>query len=236
MQLFYEPQIDSSKSTFSFSKEESRHILKVLRKKTGDKIFITNGKGNLFDCEIETQLGTLCEVKVLKETFTPLYSKEIHLAVCPTKHSDRFEWFLEKATEIGLSSITPIRAARSERKEIKRERLERIVQSAMKQSLRTYLPAVNETTILSDFLNIDFNGNKLIAHCENSQKYPMLQAIDLDKNTLILIGPEGDFSEEEIKMAIDKGFKPVTLGDQRLRTETAALLACILTNSVYGSF
>ncbi len=236
MQLFYESQLDPGLSVFTFSKEESRHILKVLRKKTGDIVFITNGRGYLFECEIDTPLGLLCKVKILKETFTPPHPKEVHLAVCPTKHSDRYEWFLEKVTEIGLSSLTPIRASRSERKEINTERLKKIVQSAMKQSLRTHLPRVHETIVLSDFLKLDFEGNKLIAHCGKSPKYQMKQAISPDKNTLILIGPEGDFSDEEIKMALDNGFKPVTLGNQRLRTETAALMACVLTNSVYDLF
>ena len=223
-------------SIFTFSKEESKHILKVLRKKTGDIIFITNGRGYLFECEIDTPLGVLCKVKILKETFTSPHPKEIHLAVCPTKHIDRYEWFLEKVTEIGFKSLTPIRASRSERKEIKTERLKRIVQSAMKQSLRTHLPTVHDSIVLSDFLKLDFEGNKLIAHCGSSQKYAISQAIDPERNTLILIGPEGDFSEEEIKMALENGFKPVTMGDQRLRTETAALLACILTNNIYGLF
>ncbi len=236
MQLFYEPQIESGIRSFTFSKAESKHILKVLRKKSGDQIFLTNGKGFLFECEIMTQFGSLCEVTVKQESYTTPNSKEVHMAVCPTKQTDRFEWFLEKATELGITSITPIRAARSERKDIKTERLEKIVQSAMKQSLRTYLPAIRETCALSDFLKQEFNGSKLLAHCEKGEKFSILQAVDPEKNTLILIGPEGDFSDQEIDMALKNGFKPVTLGDQRLRTETAALLACALTNSVYGSF
>ena len=144
--------------------------------------------------------------------------------------------YWRKATEIGLTSITPILTQRSERKILKIERLEKIVQSAMKQSLRTYLPKINETTRLIEFLSRDFKGNKLIAHCEKGTKTLLKEVVNPRKNTLILIGPEGDFSEDEIEMALANGFEPIHLGDHRLRTETAALLACTLTNAVYETF
>lgn len=236
VQLFYDPKIIPGSKTHSFDKAESRHILKVLRKKPGDLLFITNGSGYLYDCEIRGQLGSICEVIIRKERFAPPNSTEVHLAVCPTKKTDRFEWLLEKATEIGLTSITPILTQRSERKILKIERLEKIVQSAMKQSLRTYLPKINETTRLIEFLSQDFKGNKLIAHCEKGTKTLLKEVVNPRKNTLILIGPEGDFSEDEIEMALANGFEPIHLGDHRLRTETAALLACTLTNAVYETF
>jgi 16S rRNA (uracil1498-N3)-methyltransferase len=148
------------------------------------------------------------------------------MAVAPTKNNDRFEWFLEKATEIGVHEITPILCERSERKTIKYERYDKVIQSAMKQSFQAYLPKLNPLTTLSDFLKEDTEGMLFIAHCENSEKYELKRTLAPDKPTTILIGPEGDFTTEEIKKAKARGYLPVSMGKTRLRTETAAIVAC----------
>jgi len=226
VQLFYEPQIESGIRSFTFSKAESKHILKVLRKKSGDQIFLTNGKGFLFECEIMTQFGSLCEVTVKQESYTTPNSKEVHMAVCPTKQTDRFEWFLEKATELGITSITPIRAARSERKDIKTERLEKIVQSAMKQSLHSYLPILEPAIRFTDFIKIPQKGSTYIAHCADGEKSYFKNQLKAGESITILIGPEGDFSPQEIESALKHDYIPVSLGAARLRTETAGIVAC----------
>ncbi|PKQ46151.1 16S rRNA (uracil(1498)-N(3))-methyltransferase [Confluentibacter flavum] len=226
MQLFYNPDITENTSEFSFSKEESNHIVKVLRKNMGDTLHITNGEGWLFTAKITLADLKNCLVKIIEKSFQPKKNYQLHLAVAPTKMNDRYEWFLEKATEIGIDTITPIICEHSERKIIKTDRFEKIVQSAMKQSLHYYLPKLNEPILFKDFINQDFNGDLFIAHCEESDKKSLKNEIKSESNTTILIGPEGDFSVKEIKMAMENKFIPVTLGDTRLRTETAAIVAC----------
>lgn len=233
MQLFFNPEIDSQSSTVLFGKEESNHLLKVLRKKIGDKIFITNGNGYLFECEITNDNPNKCLVTVIKSTFQENTKFYLHLAVAPTKMNDRYEWFLEKATEIGVHEITPIICEHSERKVIKTERFDKIIQSAMKQSLQYYLPKLNEPISFKNFLNQDFDGDLFIAHCEETDRKSFKHNIREGKKITILIGPEGDFSPKEIQLALDKKFIPVTLGNTRLRTETAAIAAChsvVITN------
>lgn len=226
MQLFYNPEINNSFSVFSFSKEESKHIVKVLRKSTGDILHITNGKGWLFKAEITIPNIKKCEVKIISKNEQPAKNYNLHLAVAPTKMNDRFEWFLEKATEIGIDSITPIICDHSERKFIKTDRYEKILQSAMKQSLSAFLPKINPTVTLKAFLKNDFAGQLFIAHCEETNKKSLKHELKPNNSTTILIGPEGDFSTQEINMAIEKKFTPVTLGTTRLRTETAGIVAC----------
>jgi 16S rRNA (uracil1498-N3)-methyltransferase len=226
MQLFYNSEIKSNDKVFTFDKEESRHIIKVLRKQNGDKIHITNGLGFLFTSEIISASEKKCEVKIITETFEKPVNYSIHIAVAPTKMNDRLEWFLEKATEIGLHEITPIICEHSERKVYKIDRAEKIVQAAMKQSLQLYLPKINEPLTFSEFIKQNFEAKKYIAHCEETDKKSFKKTISQNENSLILIGPEGDFSTNEINNAIANGFIPVTLGNTRLRTETAALVAC----------
>jgi len=226
MQLFYNPLLDNSQSQFVFSKEESQHIVKVLRKNEGDKLSITNGKGLLFDAEILEADPKKCKVEIKAKHKKHPSKHELHMVVAPTKVNDRFEWFLEKATEIGVHQITPIICDRSERKTVKMERMQKVVQAAMKQSLRCFLPKVNEAISLSDFLNTDQQGLLFIAHCEEGEKLELKRRVAADKDVTILIGPEGDFSSEEIRQAMAKGFLPISLGKSRLRTETAALVAC----------
>ena len=226
MQLFYNSEIKNGDSNFFFDKEESKHIVKVLRKKESDKIFITNGLGYLFESEIILASEKKCEVKIIKETFQQPDTFYTHIAVAPTKMNDRLEWFLEKATEIGIHEITPIICDHSERKVYKIDRAEKIIQAAMKQSLHYYLPKINEPISLSQFVKSNIDGQKFIAHCEETDKKSFQKEIAKNEKVTILIGPEGDFSTKEINLAIANQFIPVTLGNTRLRTETAALVAC----------
>ena len=226
MQLFYNSEIKQGDLTYFFDKEESKHIVKVLRKKEGDTIFITNGLGFLFESEIILASEKKCEVKIAKETFQQPVAFYTHIAVAPTKMNDRLEWFLEKATEIGIHEITPIICDHSERKVYKIDRAEKIIQAAMKQSLHYYLPKINEPISLSQFVKLNFEGQKFIAHCEETDKKSFKNEIKQKEKITILIGPEGDFSTKEINLAIANQFIPVTLGNTRLRTETAALVAC----------
>ena len=227
MQLFYHPEIAAEAKEATFPKDESKHIVKVLRKRTGDVLDITNGSGNFFKAEIIAASPSNCTVKILEATSEQPLPYHLHLAVAPTKLNDRFELFLEKATEIGISEISPIICDHSERKVIKEERYERIIQSAMKQSLKAHIPKLNEAQSFSDFLETTktFNGDRFIAHCEETNRFSLKQKLQPKRDVLILIGPEGDFSPSEIEQAIQVGFSPVMLGESRLRTETAAIVA-----------
>ncbi len=226
MQLFYNPDINEQTKQLSFSKDESKHIVKVLRKAVGDKLQLTNGKGWLFKAEILISDIKNCVAAITSKTFQEKSNYQLHLAVAPTKMNDRYEWFLEKATEIGIDAITPIICDHSERKFIKSDRFEKILQSAMKQSLHVYIPKLNEPMLFEAFIKKEFNGQKFIAHCEETERKSLKIALQPNQNVTILIGPEGDFSTREIEWAINSGFLPVTLGTTRLRTETAAIVAC----------
>jgi len=226
MQLFFNPNISENDNSFSFDKDESRHIAKVLRKKLGDILHITNGKGWLFTAEITLAEQKNCIVSITSKTFQSKRNYNLHLAVAPTKMNDRYEWFLEKATEIGIETITPIICEHSERKVVKIERFEKIIQSAMKQSLQCYLPKLNAPIAFKDFINQQFKGQTFIAHCEKTDKMSLKTQLIKATDCTILIGPEGDFSVKEIEMALQRNFIPVTLGKTRLRTETAGIAAC----------
>lgn len=226
MQLFYNPSILETEKLFVFDKEESKHIIKVLRKKEGDILFVTNGLGILFKTEIALASDSKCTVNILSFEKQEPSKYHLHLAVAPTKMNERYEWFLEKATEIGIQEITPIICDHSERKVIKTDRFQKIIESAMKQSLHYYLPKLNEPLLFKDFIKKDFSGQKFIAHCEETDKKSLKKEIITGEDILILIGPEGDFSVKEIQMALDNTFIPVSLGETRLRTETAAVVAC----------
>ncbi|HEU0126908.1 16S rRNA (uracil(1498)-N(3))-methyltransferase [Flavobacterium sp.] len=226
MQLFFNPNIDENTESFSFDKEESRHIIKVLRKKDSDILHVTNGFGLLFETQITLASDSKCTVEVLSITNAEKPKFHLHLAVAPTKMNDRFEWFLEKATEIGIQEITPIFCDRSERKVINRDRFEKIILSAMKQCNETFLPKLNEAISFKEFVKQQKNGLQLIAHCEETDKKSLKEVLKPNEDVTILIGPEGDFSEKEIALALENNYKPVTLGNTRLRTETAAVVAC----------
>lgn len=225
MQLFYTPDISTGAQSFIFDKDESRHIVKVLRKKEGDTIQITNGKGFLFTSEIIFASEKKCEVKIIAEEEQPALPYRLHFAVAPTKMNDRYEWFLEKATEIGITEITPLICEHSERIVFKAERFEKILQSAMKQSLQCHLPVLHEPVPFSTFVNQQRTGQLFIAHCEETDKKLLKTELRPSQEVTILIGPEGDFSTKEIELALSKTYIPVSLGNTRLRTETAAVVA-----------
>ncbi|SHL81619.1 16S rRNA (uracil(1498)-N(3))-methyltransferase [Flavobacterium xanthum] len=226
MQLFYSPTITEATEIFSFDKEESRHIIKVLRKKDTDILHVTNGLGFLFTTEITLASDSKCTVKIISFEKAPPSKFRLHLAVAPTKMNDRFEWFLEKATEIGIHEITPIICDHSERKVINIKRFDKILLAAMKQSNEVYLPKLNNAVTFKEFINLKQEGLKMIAHCEETDKRTLKSVLKPNQELTMLIGPEGDFSEKEIAMALNNDFIPVSLGNTRLRTETAAIVAC----------
>ena len=226
MQLFYNPTINETTTTFSFDKEESKHIIKVLRKKDSDILHVTNGLGLLFKTEITLASDNKCTVEIISIEKMEAPKYKLHLAVAPTKMNDRYELFLEKATEIGIHEITPIICDRSERKVINIERFEKIILSAMKQCNQMFLPKLNPAITLKEFLRIERTDAKLIAHCEESNKKSLKSILTPNTDYTILIGPEGDFSSKEIEFALENNWIPVSLGETRLRTETAAIVAC----------
>nr|WP_314834670.1 16S rRNA (uracil(1498)-N(3))-methyltransferase [uncultured Flavobacterium sp.] len=226
MQLFYNPNINETTEYFSFDKEESKHIIKVLRKKDTDILFVTNGLGFLFKTEITLASDSKCTVKIISFEKKEESKFKLHLAVAPTKMNDRFEWFLEKATEIGIHEITPIICDRSERKVINAERFDKIILSAMKQSNELFLPKLNNAVTFKEFIKQQNKGLQLIAHCEETDKKTLKSVLKPNENVTLLIGPEGDFSEKEIALALENNYIPVSLGNTRLRTETAAVVAC----------
>ncbi|MFD1315589.1 16S rRNA (uracil(1498)-N(3))-methyltransferase [Namhaeicola litoreus] len=226
MQLFFQPTINKNSSVHVFDKEESRHLIKVLRKKIGDQIFITNGNGLLLTGEISEANEKRCSVDIVYvQEKEKNRNYHLHIGIAPTKMNDRLEWFIEKSTEIGIDEITPIICDRSERKVIKLDRLEKVAISAMKQSLQTFLPKINPAIDLRDFIENSSEECRLIAHCEN-QKRMELKNIPAASNYNILIGPEGDFSLAEIELALQHQYKPLSLGINRLRTETAGIVIC----------
>ena len=227
MQLFY---LENPKDEIILSAEESKHATKVLRKKEGDILNFTDGKGYFYKAKITVAGTRKCRLKIISsEQKEKQHNYHLHIAIAPTKNMDRFEWFLEKATEIGIDEITPIICHHSERKAIKTERCNRILLSAMKQSLKFHLPKLNEAISLNDFIKQDFEGTKYIAHCEEGNKTELKEK-KKEKRTLILIGPEGDFSPTEIEMALQNQFKAVSLGTSRMRTETAGIIAAHTIN------
>ena len=235
--LFYAPDIAINPQ---LPEAEAHHCLKVLRMQQGDVLQLTDGKGFFYQAEIaeiysggitsQARNGKIlngCRVNLL-ETIPqlPHWNGRIEIALAPTKNIDRIEWFAEKATEIGIDKISFLRCRFSERKEMPTERIRKIMISAMKQSEKAMLPELQEMIGFKDFIRQDFDGRKFIAHCYPDEKIPLAQACHSNENTLILIGPEGDFSEDEINLAKEYKFVPVSLGESRLRTETAALVAC----------
>lgn len=211
--------------------EEAGHCIRVLRMKEGDSIRLTDGKGCFYDAVISAVSGKRCMVHIeRKEQQEQLWNGYLHIAVAPTKLMDRNEWFVEKAVEIGVDEITFLKTDHSERDVIKMERIEKIAVSAMKQSQKATLPVLNGMTPLCSFIEQGFDGDKYIAHCEPGSKVLLQDALTPGHNSLVLIGPEGDFSPAEIEMALKAGFKPISLGPSRLRTETAALVAVHIMN------
>jgi len=225
MQLFYAPELKGDQ--YTLEEQESKHLIRVLRMKPGDTISLTDGSGNLYAAELINHNARSCTVRIIDVQAE--YGKRnyhIHVAIAPTKNINRFEWFLEKSTEIGIDEITPMICRRSERKIVKPERLNKVITSAMKQSVKAYHPALLEATTFKEFISKEHVGEKYIAYIEEG-KHPSLKSLYTPgKDAVILIGPEGDFSLEEVIMAKDMGFKTVSLGDSRLRTETAGVVVC----------
>lgn len=233
MHVFYAPDIQT---TSQLPEDESQHCVRVLRLKEGDKIEITDGKGNFFKATISVAHAKHCLVDINETTpQTPLWKGYIHIAMAPTKNMDRNEWFAEKATEIGFDELTFLNCRYSERKIIKNERIEKILISGIKQSLKARKPKLNEMINFETFIKQPFDGQKFIAHCYDTDKKILKEIINPDQNALILIGPEGDFSEEEVAKAVEQGFQPITISNSRLRTETAALVACHTLNLYHTS-
>jgi len=230
MHVFYTPDITSA--DYILNEEESRHCMKVLRLVIGDVVHLIDGSGGLYEAEIVSESKRNVTLRVLHTTLE--YQKRnhsLHIAVAPTKNIDRLEWFLEKATEIGIDQITPVICERSERKIVKEDRLNKVITSAVKQSLQAYHPVLNESVSLKDFIIKQKADYQMIAHCIDGEPRNFISQITSpDKSYLILIGPEGDFTPNEIELALQNDFKPLTLGNTRLRTETAALAACFEVN------
>ena len=245
MNLFYAPDIQQS---LSLPEEESQHCIKVLRMKSGDHIHIIDGVGGLYEAQIIQAHPKRTQVEILThQTEYGRRSFRLHLAVAPTKNIDRFEWFVEKATEIGFDELTPLCCRYSERKIIKPERIEKILVSAAKQSLKAYVPILNPMTTFKEFISqysppvlggvpeggggsqlSTLNSQLFIAHCHNQPKQHLFNACQPGGNIVVMVGPEGDFSEEEVELALRNSFQAISLGESRLRTETAGVVACHL--------
>ena len=235
MELFYSKDIDGS--ICRLDQDESGHCVKVLRHRAGDEISVIDGCGTLYRCRITSDSHKGVEAAVLSsEENWGGHPYRLHLAVCPTKSNDRYEWFAEKACEIGFDELSPVIGEHSERKVLKTPRVEKVLISAAKQSLKAYVPKVNEPVSVKEFIqNAPEDAMKLIAYCFEDDRVPRRSIKEvLEENDgreiIVMIGPEGDFSEEEVAKAIEAGFQPVSLGKSRLRTETAALVAAHTLN------
>ena len=224
MHLFYVPALTPTTKSVYLSEDESKHACRVLRLKMNDEVSLLDGVGGVYSARIEEDNPKKCLLQILSVTQETKPTNEVHIAIAPTKNMDRIEWFVEKATEIGMTELTLIICDHSERKVVKTERLEKILISAMKQSKRTFIPKLNAVVTFSEFMKQHTQG--ALAHCEDGEK-KTLQSVLQANNYPILIGPEGDFSSKEILVAKTKGFDFVTLGNTRLRTETAGLYACV---------
>lgn len=234
MALFYVPDIAEG---WELPEEEAAHCLRVLRLSAGDELEITDGKGNLYKAEIASIQGKHCYVQAREVLSVPKsWRGNIHIAIAPTKNIDRIEWLAEKATEIGLDALTFLNCRFSERKVVKTDRIERIVVSAMKQSLKYTKPVVGAMVDFKQFVAEPRAGAKYIAHCyDDSERVLLKDVLREGEDATVLIGPEGDFSPQEVEFAVKAGYIPVSLGSSRLRTETAGLAAChtfILKNEI----
>lgn len=230
MHLFYTPDIKAD--YYTLNEEESKHCIKVLRLQNADEVFLIDGRGGFFKASI---LDAHPKRTLLKIITTELeHGKRnhyLHIAIAPTKNIERTEWFLEKATEIGIDEVSLVISERSERKEVKPERLKKVITSAVKQSIKAYHPLLNEPVNFKNFIQAQHQQqHKYIAHCIDASKSFLKDVMPIHSNYLIMIGPEGDFSPSELELALASGFKPISLGESRLRTETAALEACFEIN------
>lgn len=217
----------TQEDTLQLNEEESAHCIRVLRYRSGDEIHMVDGVGGYYKGTIATADARACTVNVT-ERITEFGKRKyrLHIAIAPTKNIDRLEWFLEKATEIGIDEITPVICRHSERREVKVERLNKVIVAAAKQSIKAYIPQLNPATTLMNLLSTSFSGSKFICYVEAGKDALLKDAYIRNGNALIVIGPEGDFDREEVNMAGKAGYKAVSLGESRLRTETAGVVAC----------
>lgn len=230
MRHFYAPTLEAHDREYLMSSEESKHVVKVLRLTLGDAVLLLNGRGDFFEAEIKDVSQKACRFAIQKQYTEAKPKYDLHIAIAPTKQTERMEWFIEKATELGVTKITFLDTKNGERNAVKAERFERKVISAFKQCRRAYLPTLSDRTIaFSEFIQQHPNG--LIAHCSIGEKLA-LRAVFQRTNCPVLIGPEGDFTSEEIQAAIDAGYQAISLGNTRLRTETAALHACSIMKEI----
>ena len=230
MHIFYTPDITGN--SYTLNEEESKHCVRVLRLPLGSVVNLVDGRGGFYTAEITSDNPKKVSLSIL-EVKNEFHKRNhyLHIAVAPTKNIDRIEWFLEKATELGIDEITPIISDRSERRVVKEDRLNKVITSAVKQSIKAYHPKLNDAISYDAFMKIPFEGEKLIAHCiDNEEKKYISDLVKPHQKYLILIGPEGDFTPDEVNLALNKGFKALTLGENRLRTETAALAVCFEVN------
>lgn len=225
MILFYQPDI--AQPSHTLDQDESKHCIRVLRMKPGDRLHLTDGKGSRHEAELVDDNPKRCRVKII-DTHTELARAafHMHIAVAPTKNIGRFEWFLEKATEIGIDEITPVICENSERNAVKIDRLQKVLVAAMKQSLKTFLPRLNEPLSFKQFIALESQGSKFIAYCSDQYRNLLKNIYTPGTDCTVMIGPEGDFSRLEIEEALHAMYTPVSLGKSRLRTETAAVVAC----------
>jgi len=234
MQIFYVPDMDVDSCTMD--ETESRHCVRVLRMAEGDRINLVDGKGMYCEGIISDPDPKGCRIKIInRKTDFEKKNYRLHMAVSPLKNPDRFEWFIEKSVEIGVDEFTPLVCRNTEKPGIKKDRINNIIVSAMKQSIKAYRPVLNDPEDFDEFICRDFRAVKMIAHCSQSTDRKGIKDVYLKgSDAVIMIGPEGDFSEEEIMKAIDNGFIPVHLGTSRLRTETAGVAACSAVYFING--
>ena len=233
MHIFFEPDINNNGGYLN--EEETHHCIKVLRLKKNDSICVINGKGSIFDCTILDYEKSRCKIIIERENFSTEPNSNCHIAIAPTKNISRFEWFIEKSTEIGIREITPLLCKNSERKNINSERIEKIITSATKQSLSLWKPKLNAFVSFKEFISLKKSSQeqKFIAYCsDNLNKKELKKCCEKNRNVLIMIGPEGDFLQDEVNFAIENDFQPISLGNKRLRTETAALVATLIVQLI----
>jgi 16S rRNA (uracil1498-N3)-methyltransferase len=235
MNIFYNPGLskDFTISDIFLDEDESYHCVRVLRMKNGVTIHLTDGRGNLFQGLLVDGNPKKCVVNIHSFNHLPKHPFSIHIAIAPTKNIDRFEWFLEKATEIGIDRITPLICEHSERTHLRTERLQKILVSAMKQSMNLHLPQLDEPASFDKFIMDPMPGQKFIGYVEEKQEELLRNLYLRGSDVCILIGPEGDFSKTEVAKAVESGYSVVSLGNSRLRTETAGLVACVTIHNVY---
>ena len=231
MHTFYTPDIHGK--IHRLEKQESQHCINVLRLQKGDRIILVDGKGGYYKSKIKTGDPHKCTIEIISSKHqVGKKNFRLHIAIAPTKNINRFEWFLEKATEIGIDEITPLLCKRSERKTIRQDRLNRVIISAMKQSVKAYKPELNKLTGFMEFISKNHPTNRFIAHYSKDTRTNLKGLVKNEQDILILIGPEGGFSSEEFHLACKNGFSAVLLGPNRLRTETAGLVACFTVNMI----